>query len=193
VDDVDEDIDEDYNNIDDGYVKNETAEKNKKKNKKAEPLPCSHSQFVGLLQDLLVFHARYKCGAPPKEDDFQEVLLCLRKLVHKIVTLCPRKDGNKWKLQKLHDFFIHTKNFDAGRGEHLLKDFFKRYASRSQERGRNIFISQVAKWAQEKILLDKALLCSSMATNFAQFCTRVFFSFGLSICFDNELSSSVCR
>jgi hypothetical protein len=26
-----------------------------------------------------------------------------------------------------------------------------------------------------------------------QFCIRVFFSFGLSICFDNELSSSVCR
>jgi hypothetical protein len=176
VDDVDEDIDKDYDDIDDGYVKNETAEKNKKKNKKAEPLPCSHSQFVGLLKDLLVFHASYKCGAPPKEDDFQEVLLCLRKLVHKIVTLCPRKDGNKWKLQKLHDLlhlvfglylFVHAKNFDAGRGECLLKDFFKRYASHSQERGRDVFISQVAKWAQEKMLLDKALLCSSMATNFA--------------------------
>jgi hypothetical protein len=62
---------------------------------------------------------------------------------------------------------VHAKNFDAGWGEHLLKDFFKRYASRSQERGRDIFISQVAKRAQEKILLDKALLCSSMATNFA--------------------------
>jgi hypothetical protein len=114
--------------------------------------------------------------APPKEDDFQEVLLCLQKLVHKIVTLCPRKDGNKWKLQKLHDLlhlvfglylFIHAKKFDAGQGERLLKDFFKRYASHSQERGRDIFISQVAKWAQEKMLLDKALLCSSMATNFA--------------------------
>jgi hypothetical protein len=52
VDDVDEDIDEDYNDVDDGYVDNNTAEKNKKKNKKAEPLPCSLSQFVGLLQDL---------------------------------------------------------------------------------------------------------------------------------------------
>jgi hypothetical protein len=91
-----------------------------------------------------VFHAWYKCGAPPKEDDFQEVLLYLRKLIHKIVTLCPRKDGNKWKLQKLHDLlhlvfglylFVHAKNFDAGWGECLLKDFFKRYASHSQERG----------------------------------------------------------
>jgi hypothetical protein len=63
--------------------------------------------------------------------------------------------------------FVHAKNFDAGWGKCLLKDFFKRYASRSQERGRDIFISQVAKWAQEKMLLDKALLCSSMATNFA--------------------------
>jgi hypothetical protein len=63
--------------------------------------------------------------------------------------------------------FVHAKNFDAGWGERLLKDFFKRYASRSQERGRDIFISQVAKCAQEKMLLDKALLCSSIATNFA--------------------------
>jgi hypothetical protein len=174
VDDVDEDIDEDYDDIDDGYVENKTAEKNKKKNKKAEPLPCSHSsQFVGFLQDLLVFHPWYKCGAPPKEDDFQEVLFCLQKLVHKIVTLCPRKDGNKWKLQKLLtpsglDYTSsYTKNFDARQGKRLLKDFFKRYVSCSQERGRDVFISQVAKWAQEIMLLDKALLCSSMATNFA--------------------------
>ena len=172
--DDDDGIDEEYDDIDD--LEDDAAEKKKKKkNKKAEALPCSHSQFVGLLQDLLVFHAWYKCGVPPKEDDMQEVLLCLRKLVHKIVTLCPRKDGNKWKLQKLHDLlhlvfglylFVHAKNFDAGRGERLLKDFFKRYASRSQERGRDVFISQVAKRAQEKMLLDKALLCSSMATNF---------------------------
>jgi hypothetical protein len=71
VDDVDEDIDEDYDDIDDRNVENETAEKNKKKSKKAEPLPCSHSQFVGLLQDLFVFHAWYKGGAPPKEDVFR--------------------------------------------------------------------------------------------------------------------------
>jgi hypothetical protein len=87
------------------------------------------------------------------------------------------KEGwKKWKLQKLHDLlhlvfglylFVHTKNFDAGQGERLLKDFFKRYASCSQKRGRDIFISQVVKWAQEKMLLDKALLRSSMATNFA--------------------------
>jgi hypothetical protein len=63
--------------------------------------------------------------------------------------------------------FVHAKNFDAGWGECLLKDFFKRYASCSQEKGRDIFISQVAKRAQEKMLLDKALLCSSMATKFA--------------------------
>jgi hypothetical protein len=67
VDDVDEDIDEDYDDVDDGYVDKYTAEKKKK----AEPLPCSHSQFVGLLQDLLVFHAWYKCGAPQKRMIFR--------------------------------------------------------------------------------------------------------------------------
>lgn len=144
-------------------------------NAKAVPLPCSHSQFVTLLEDLLVFHAWYKCGAPPKEEQLPNILLSLCKMVHKIVTFCPRNDGNKWKLQKLHELlhlplglylFVHSQNFDASRGERLLKDFFKRFASRSQERGRDIFITQVAKRAQEKLILDRALLCSSKTSNF---------------------------
>jgi hypothetical protein len=87
-------------------------------------LPCSHSQFISLLQDLLIFHAWYKCGAQPREEDFPGLLLSLPNLVHKIVTLCPRRDGNKWKLQKFHELlhlvfglnlFVCTQNFDARR------------------------------------------------------------------------------
>jgi hypothetical protein len=37
------------------------------------------------------------------------------------------------------------------------------------------------------------LLLMPLVVIITQFCIRVFFSFGLSICFDNELSSSVCR
>jgi hypothetical protein len=122
------------------------------------------SHCLAATHNLLVSYRTYLCfmlgtsvGPHQKRTIFKVVLLCLRKLVHKIVTLCPRKDGNKWKLQKLHDLlhlvsglylFVHAKNFDAGRGERLLKDFFKIYASRSQERGRNIFISQVSKRQQ---------------------------------------------
>jgi hypothetical protein len=80
VDDVDEDIDEDYNDIDDGYVESKTVEK--KKNKKAEPLPCSHSQYVGLLQDLLVFHAWYKCGYASRKAIFCSTILKHDKNMH---------------------------------------------------------------------------------------------------------------
>jgi hypothetical protein len=46
----------------------EAAKKKKKKNTnlKAEPLPCSHSQFITIQQELLVFHAWFKCGALPR-------------------------------------------------------------------------------------------------------------------------------
>jgi hypothetical protein len=62
------------------------------------------------------------------------LLLSLRKLVAQIITYCPRQEGNKWKLQKLHEllhfplmlfFFHHAKKFDARTGERHLKDVFK--------------------------------------------------------------------
>jgi hypothetical protein len=100
-------------------------------NKGPVTMNCSCCQFVYLLEYLLVFHAMYKCGQPlfgpgssPSHAD--DLLLSLCKLVAQIIMYCPRQEGSKWKLHKLHEllhfplmlfFFHHAKNFDAGTGE----------------------------------------------------------------------------
>jgi hypothetical protein len=48
-------------------------------------------------------------------------------------------------------------NWDAGRGEQLLKPFFKDTAVMCQQRNTNMFITQLAARAQEKLVLAKAL------------------------------------
>jgi hypothetical protein len=54
-------------------------------------MKCSHRQFVYLLENLLVFHAMYKCGPPlfgpgSSPSDADDLLLSLRKLVAQIIT-----------------------------------------------------------------------------------------------------------
>jgi hypothetical protein len=117
------------------------------KNKGPVTMNCSHHQFVHLLENLLVFHAMYKCGPPlfgpdSSVSDADDLLLLICKLVVQIIMYCPRQEGNKWKLQKLHKllhfplmifFFHHAKNFDAGTGERHLKDVFKNVERDSQQ------------------------------------------------------------
>ena len=127
----------------------------------------SSRQFVYLLENLLVFHAMYKCGPAPlfgpgsSPSDANDLLLLLRKLVAQIITYCPRQEGNKWKLQKLHEllhfplmlfFFCHAKNFDAGSRERHLKDVFKDVAKNSQQRGQDTFLHQVGAHMHEKLM-----------------------------------------
>jgi hypothetical protein len=78
------------------------------KNKGPVTMNCSHHQFVHLLKNPLMFHAMYKCGPPlfgpgSSSSDADDLLLSLHKLVMQIITYCPRQEGNKWKLQKLHE------------------------------------------------------------------------------------------
>jgi hypothetical protein len=77
-------------------------------NKGPVTMKCSRRQFVYLLENLLVFHAMSKCGPPlfgpsSSPSDANDLLLSLCKLVAQIITYCPRQEGNKWKLQKLHE------------------------------------------------------------------------------------------
>ena len=85
-----------------------------------------------------------------------DLLLLLRKLVAQIITYCSRQEGNKWKLQKLHEllhfplmlfFFPHAKNVDARTGERHLKDVFKDVARNSQQLGQDTFLRQVGTYA----------------------------------------------
>jgi hypothetical protein len=69
-------------------------------NKGPVTMICSHCQFVYLLENLLVFHAMYKCGRPlfgpgSSPSDADDLLLLLCKLVVQIITYCPRQEGNK--------------------------------------------------------------------------------------------------
>jgi hypothetical protein len=119
-------------------------------NKGPDTMYCSHHQFVYLLENLLVFHAMYKCGQPlfgpgSSPSDADNLLLLLHKLVVQNITYCPRQEGNKWKLQKLHEllhfplmlfFFCHAKNFDAGTRERHLKDVVKKLQGTASNGGR---------------------------------------------------------
>ena len=133
-------------------------------------MTCSHRQFVNLLIELLSFHAWYKYGNAPFGPEYQHgdadsLLTSIRQMINRIISFCPRNEGNGWKLQKLHDilhlpitlvFFRHASQYDAGPGERLLKDFFKDVAKRSQQRGDGVFIGQVARRMHEKMVLSKA-------------------------------------
>jgi hypothetical protein len=112
----------------------------------------------------------YKCGPPlfgpgSSPSDANNLLLLLCKLVVQIITYCPRQEGNKWKLQKLHEllhfplmffFFHHAKNFDAGTRERHLKDVFKDVARSSQQWGQDTFLHQVWARMHEKLIMTKA-------------------------------------
>jgi hypothetical protein len=119
-------------------------------------MKCSHHQFVYLLENLLMFHAMYKCGPPlfgpgSSPSDADDLLHSLHKLVAQIITYCPRQEGNKWKLQKLHEllhfplmlfFFRHAENFDAETGE--------------RQWGQDTFLCQVGARMHEKLIMTKA-------------------------------------
>jgi hypothetical protein len=131
---------------------------------------CSHRQFANLLIELLSFHAWYKYGNAPFGPEYQDgdadsLLTSICQMINRIISFCPRNEGNGWKLQKLHNilhlpitlvFFSHASQYDAGPGERLLKDFFKDVARRSQQWGNGVFIGQVARQMHEKMVLCRA-------------------------------------
>ena len=151
--------------------KKQGKKKGKEKEPAAKPMKCSIWQFRNLLEELLCFHAWYKVGLPPivpttTDEEVNHLQTCIRKMIARLIGYCPRNKGNGWKLQKLHELlhlilnllsFCHSSNFDAGRGERLLKDFFKDLARNSQQRGQQIFTEQLAKRMYEKQLIQKAM------------------------------------
>ncbi len=140
------------------------------KNKGPVIMNCSHHQFVYLLENLLIFHTMYKHGPPlfgpgSSPNDADNLLLLLCKLVVQIIMYCPRQEGNKWKLQKLHEllyfplmlfFFHHAENFNAVTREKHLKDVFKDVARNSQQWGQDTFLCQVGAHMHEKLIMTKA-------------------------------------
>jgi hypothetical protein len=96
-------------------------------------------------------------------------------MLARIITYCPRNYGYGWNIQKLHEhlhlvifllYFHHAMNWDAGRGERLLKPFFKDTAVTCQQRNTNVFVTQLAARAQEKLVLAKALMSISKKASY---------------------------
>jgi hypothetical protein len=144
------------------------------------PLQCSYQQFLDLLQELLSFHAWYRYGDPPfnhnpEQERIDYIQLLIRQMIGRIITYCPRNLGYGWDLQKLHDhlhlvihllFFHHAMNWDAGCGKRLLKPFFKDTAITCQQQNTDVFVTQLAARAQEKLVLAKALLSTSKKASY---------------------------
>jgi hypothetical protein len=63
-------------------------------------------------------------------------------------------------------FFHHAMNWDAGHGERLLKPFFKDTAITCQQWNTDVFVTQLAARAQEKLVLAKALLSTSKKASY---------------------------
>ena len=172
--DDDDDDDDDSDSDDDDDVITEGGKK-KKIDKKTTPLQCSYRQFLDLLQELLSFHAWRRHGDPPlnhnpQQEQVDSAQLRVRQMIARIITHCPRNSGYGWNIQKLHEHlhlvihllhFHHAMSWDAGRGERLLKPFFKDTAVTCQQRSTDVFITQLAARAQEKLVLSKALLSTS--------------------------------
>jgi hypothetical protein len=57
-------------------------------------------------------------------------------------------------------------NWDAGHSEQLLKPFFKDTAITCQQRNTDVFVTQLAARAQEKLVLAKALLSTSKKASY---------------------------
>ena len=68
----------------------------------------------------------------------------------------------KEKISVIHLLhFHHAMSWDAGRGERLLRPFFKGAAVTCQQRSADALVTQLAARAQEKLVLAKALLSRS--------------------------------
>jgi hypothetical protein len=52
-------------------------------------------------------------------------------------------------------FFHHAMNWDAGRGEWLLKPFFKDTAITCQQQNTDVFVTQLAARAKKKLCIGK--------------------------------------
>lgn len=141
-----------------------------KKGSAAKRLPCSHSQFVDLLESLLIFHAWYKDGGQVKATstitEKRKFTIKIRKLMIHIQELCPRTVGNKWNIQKFHQLlhvikhaeaFGDIRNFDAGICERHLSYWFKLQARTSQKIGATTFTKQVSQRLHFCCVLMKAL------------------------------------
>jgi hypothetical protein len=136
----------------------------------ARKLPCSYSQFVDLLESLLVFHSWYKDGGQVKAttttSQKRTMAIKIRRLMMLIQQLLPRIIGNKWQIQKFHQLlhiifqaeaFGDIRNWDVGIGEKHLGFRVKIPVRTAQKMGAATFTRQIAERLHFGMVLMKAL------------------------------------
>ena len=128
---------------------------------------CGYNDFLHLAEAMLCFHSWYKRG--PHTDLDKEGLENLHQSMCRLIAMIkyymPRKAGNGWNLQKLHDLmhlaenmgrFASCRNFDCGPLESALRYWAKLPAATSQMRGYYLFSEQVGNRWYEFQYLGKA-------------------------------------
>jgi len=117
--------------------------------------PVGPTSLVNAMEMMLSFHAWYKRGAPfdlSTEEKQCNISLAIRSLYRVITRTFPRKAGNGWNLQKVHDpmhvvseimEFGSPMNYDCGCPESGLKSWALLHARTSQNRGQTAFLKQV--------------------------------------------------
>jgi hypothetical protein len=172
------DDDDDDNDDDNNFII--VDGKKKKVENKTTPLQCSYEQFVSLLLELLTFHAFYRYGDPPFGHNLPQAVvddlqLRIQQMLARVAMYCPRNTGNGWNIQKYHEhlhlpitllFFQYAMNWDTGHGERHLKMFVKETTVTCQQHNTNVFITQLADRAQEKLVLSKAHQLRSKHTSY---------------------------
>lgn len=140
---------------------------------------CSFRQLVQLSEMMLSFHAWYKLETPwlfvpgtkeserePQEFFKPYLEYAVRKMLSLVKLYTPRKTGEGWQLQKLHEllhlpFFVtkygSPKNFDCGVFESALKAWGKLPSCTAQKRGHDIFLTQTANRIHEFQVRNKAM------------------------------------
>ena len=147
--------------------------------------PCSPRHFLNICEQLLSFHAWYKCGAPhsksildtPSDGNEQSTVLgdAVRTMIETATTRLPRKQGNGWNLQKVHemfhlDYFMDQfgspLNWDASTGERNLKEKAKKHAATAQNRGDGEHLRQIAMREHETCVRKKAMRHLELNTHY---------------------------
>jgi hypothetical protein len=127
---------------------------------------CSYKDFVEIMECLLAFHAWYKSEVPIlwDEDAESQIHKSIRSMFEMIVTRLPRKKGNKWRIQKLHEllhiardmkYFGSPKNMDTGIWESQLIVKAKIPAESAKKRGNVTFTRQVGERLHVSQCMDK--------------------------------------
>ena len=138
--------------------------------------PCSPTHILHICEQLLSFHAWYKCGAPhsksilsiPPDGNDQSTVLgdAVRTMIAFATSRLPRHKGNGWDLQKVHelfhlDYFMDQfgspLNWDASTGERNLKEKAKKHAATAQNRGDGEHLRQIAMREYETSVRKKAM------------------------------------